>query len=97
MTRDQTLSTLRRHAGDLRRMGAARLFLFGSVARDEAGPTSDVDIFFDFDDSQFSLVELVALKEKINRLLNRPADVMSRGSIHPRLRPAIERSAVEVF
>jgi len=85
--RDEILSTLRRHASDLRRLGASRLFLFGSVSRGEGGPTSDVDLFFDFDDPGFSIIELVALKQRISDLLQVEADVTSRGGIHPRLRP----------
>ena len=97
MERDQVISTLREHSADLRVLGATRLFLFGSVARNEGRPDSDVDLFFDFDDASFSLVELITLKDRIAELLKAPADVMSRGSIHPRLRPAIESSALRVF
>lgn len=97
MDRDHILATLRRHAPDLKHLGVSSLFLFGSVARNEAGSASDVDLFFDFDDPRFSLIELVALQERIGDLLHVRADVMSRGSIHPRLRPAIEDSAVQVF
>lgn len=97
MDRDHILATLRRHAADLKRLGASRLFLFGSASRDEAGPSSDVDLFFDFDDPRFSLVELVYLQDRITDLLQARADVMSRGSIHPRLRASIEGSAVQVF
>ena len=97
MERDQVISTLRRHAADLKGLGVSRLFLFGSVAKNEARADSDVDLFFDFDDPHFSLIELIALKDRITELLRTPADVMSRGSIHPRLRPSIESSAVQVF
>jgi predicted nucleotidyltransferase len=97
MNRDQIFATLRRHAADLRRLGVSQLFLFGSASRNEAGPSSDVDLFFDFDDSRFSLVELVELQDRISDLLHARADVMSRGSIHPRLRESIESSAVQVF
>lgn len=97
MTRDQILAALRSHATELQRLGVARLFLFGSTARNQAGPSSDVDLFFDFDQSRFSIVELVALQSQISQLLNARADVMSRGSIHPRLRSSIEQSAVQVF
>ncbi len=97
MDRAQILSTLRRHASDLRRLGVSRLFLFGSASRDEATPSSDVDLFFDFDDPSFSIIELVALKDRLSSLLRAPADVMSRGSIHPRLRRDIESSAIQVF
>ena len=97
MERDQVLSTLRRHSADLKGLGASSLYLFGSIAKNEASPQSDVDLFFDFDDPRFSLVELVALKDRIGELLHAPADVMSRGSIHPRLRSSIEGSALRVF
>jgi len=97
MTRAHILATLRGHTADLRRLGVSSLFLFGSAARDEAGPASDVDLFFDFTDPRFSLIELVALQDRIAELLHTRADVMSRGSIHPRLRASIEGSAVQVF
>jgi len=97
MDRDLILSTLRRHAADLKRLGASSLFLFGSVARNDAGPSSDVDLFFDFDDPRFSLIELITLRDRIAELLHAKADVMSRGSIHPLLRNDIEASAVQVF
>lgn len=97
MERDQVLSTLRRHAADLKKLGASRLFLFGSVAKNQARADSDVDLFFDFDDPRFSLIELVALNERVAELLHVRADVMSRGSIHPRLRASIESSALQVF
>jgi predicted nucleotidyltransferase len=97
MDRDQVIATLRRHASDLQQLGISSLFLFGSVARNQADPASDVDLFFDFDAPTFSLVELVALQDRISDLLHARADVMSRGSIHPRLRSSIEDSAVRVF
>ena len=97
MDRERIIATLRSHAVDLRRLGASRLFLFGSVARGEAGPASDVDLFFDFEDTRFSLVELVALRRRLSELVQGPVDVMSRGSIHPKLRADIESAAVQVF
>ncbi len=97
MDREQILVSLRRHAEDLRQLGASQLFLFGSVARGEAKASSDVDLFFDFDDPAFSIVELVALTARISAIVDAPADVMSRASIHPRLRPSVEAAAVRVF
>ncbi|MHB8283301.1 MAG: nucleotidyltransferase family protein [Caulobacteraceae bacterium] len=97
MDRDQIVLTLRRHASDLQALGAASLFLFGSVARNEATSASDVDLFFEFDDPSFSLIELVVLQDRISDLVRARADVMSRGSIHPKLRSAIEGSALQVF
>jgi len=95
--RDRIIETLRRHRPDIRRLGVSGLFLFGSAARGEATPSSDVDLFFDFDDPRFSLVELVTLQQRLSEILTARADVTSRGSLHPSLRPAIESSAVRVF
>ena len=95
--RDQVVATLRAHADELRELGASRLFLFGSVARGEARPDSDVDLFMEFDDPRFSLIDLLTLKYRVEDVLHRPADLMTRGSLHPRLRNDIERSAVQVF
>jgi predicted nucleotidyltransferase len=97
MTRDFALSILRAHADELRAMGVARLFLFGSVVRDAANMDSDVDLFFDFDDPDFSLIELLTVKNRLGDLLDTPADVMTRGSLHPMLKQRIEQSAVRVF
>lgn len=97
MIRDQVMATLRAHATELRHLGIAHLFLFGSVARDEAGPASDVDLFFDFDDPRFSAIELLRAKSRVEQILSAEADIITRASLHPRLRQDIERSAVQVF
>ncbi|HWF01295.1 MAG TPA: nucleotidyltransferase domain-containing protein [Caulobacteraceae bacterium] len=97
MTRDEILAALRAHAAELKGLGVSQLFLFGSAARNERRPDSDVDLFFDYDSPSFSLVELVDLQSQIERLLRTRADVTSRGSLHPRLRSSIESSAVQVF
>ena len=44
MRRDEALRIIRAHEAELRAMGVESVELFGSVARDEAGPGSDVDV-----------------------------------------------------
>jgi predicted nucleotidyltransferase len=95
--RSKVLATLRDHSAELRSYGVSHLFLFGSVCRDEGGTDSDVDLFFDFDDPRFSAIELLRLKDRVEELLSRPVDLMTRSSLHPRLRNDIEQSAVQVF
>ena len=97
MKRDVALSTLRAHEAELKTLGVERLYLFGSVARNEARTDSDVDLFFDFHDPKFSLIELIGLQNRLGDLLRTTADVMTRGSLHPVLRADIEQSAVQVF
>ena len=48
--RDEVLQLLARHAGELLALGVRHLSIFGSVARGEAGPESDVDVLVDVDD-----------------------------------------------
>ena len=97
MDRDHVVSSLRAHAQELQCLGVAHLFLFGAVARDEATLSSDVDLFFDFENPRFSVIELLRAQRRVEEILSAPADVMTRGSLHPRLRSDIERSAVQVF
>lgn len=49
MNRDDAIRILRDHRADLDGMGVRSLSLFGSVARGEAGPQSDVDVLVEFD------------------------------------------------
>jgi predicted nucleotidyltransferase len=97
MRRDDVIRSLREHQAEIRRLGVRALYLFGSTARDDARPGSDVDLYFDYDDPTFSLVELADLQRWLAELLGSPIDVMSRGSLHPRLRTQIEQSALQVF
>ena len=48
MQRDQVLSILNAHQADLQSLGVKSLEIFGSVARDEARPDSDVDCLVEF-------------------------------------------------
>ena len=58
MNRDAALARLRPMEQELRRQGLSALFLFGSVARDEASGTSDIDLLFDVPpDVRFSLFD----------------------------------------
>lgn len=97
MDRDQVIEALRAHEAELHRFGVAHLYLFGSVARNQARADSDVDLFFDTDNPRFSLIELVDVQERVNAILGIASDVMTRASLHPMLRPRIEAEALRVF
>lgn len=80
------------------RRWAHRTLLFDSVVRDQATPQSDLDLLLDYDrDSRFSLIELVGIKQLLERHLGVPVDVTTRDNLDPLLRDRIEASAERVF
>jgi predicted nucleotidyltransferase len=58
MDREHVIAKLRAHERQLKEAGIVRLSLFGSLARGESGPDSDVDLLAAFDDTRrISLLE----------------------------------------
>ena len=97
MDRDAAIARLRAHEAELQQLGVRHLFLFGSMARNEATADSDVDLFFDYDEGKFGVYELMDVKEAAARILGRKADIMTRDSIHRVLRAGIVANAMRVF
>ncbi|HEX4159222.1 MAG TPA: nucleotidyltransferase family protein [Rhizomicrobium sp.] len=97
MNRDKAIHILLQHRGELERAGVRHLYLFGSVARNEAHAQSDVDLFFDYDKGQFGLFALMEVKDLASNILGRKADIMTRDSVHPVFRPRIEAEAAQVY
>jgi predicted nucleotidyltransferase len=96
MDRASILALLQEHHGVLStRFGAKHLALFGSAARDEMRPDSDVDVLVDFDgpatfDGYFDL------KDYLEALLCRPVDLVTSRGLKPRARQYVERDLVRV-
>ena len=98
MNRDRAIEQLRNHGPSLRARGATSLYLFGSTVRDEARPRSDLDIFIDYDPrSRFNALDLVGCKIFLEEQLGVNVDVTTRDGLHPMLKAAIEREALQVF
>lgn len=97
MDRTRAIDLLRRNADEIRARGATALFLFGSTGRNQASAESDVDLFIDHDDPRFSLIELLALRDYLEGLLQQPTDLTTRDSLHPLLRERIVAEARRVF
>jgi predicted nucleotidyltransferase len=98
MNRVEATTKLQAHADAIKALGATSLYLFGSAARDEARPDSDLDVFVEYDpNKKFSLMDLVGIKQFLEDELGIPVDVMTRDSLHPMIRQDIEKSAVRVF
>jgi uncharacterized protein len=98
MTKDEVISRLKAVEPELRAQGAAALYLFGSHARDEAGASSDVDVFIDRStDRPFGFVELTNIHSLLENALGTDVDLATRTALHPRLRAEIERTAIRVM
>ncbi|HEX4173150.1 MAG TPA: nucleotidyltransferase domain-containing protein [Acetobacteraceae bacterium] len=97
MQRDEAMKRLRQHEAELRQLGIGHLYLFGSTARNEARPVSDVDLFFDHPEASLGLYQLMDVKRRAAQILGCKADIMTRRSLHRVLRPAIEAAALQVF
>jgi len=98
MRKRQAVTALLDQVDAVKALGATSLYLFGSTARDDAGPASDIDLFVDYDEaSRFSLIELVGIKQLLEQRLGVPVDVTTRDSLDPLLRDRIEASAERIF
>jgi predicted nucleotidyltransferase len=98
MRRDEIIAVLKAGEPEMRAHGVAGLWLFGSVARDEAGTASDVDVFVDPDPARpFGFNEFMAVHELLQERVGPKVDYTTRDGLHRRLRPSIEKSAIRVF
>jgi predicted nucleotidyltransferase len=96
MSRDEVLSFLSFHRQELmERFGVCSLALFGSVARDEAGPDSDVDILVEFRETP-GLSEYMGLKFWIEDRLGRHVDLVMEKALKSWARPWVEAEAIRV-
>lgn len=96
MSRDEVIAKLRSLKPLFDSYGVTRVRLFGSHARDEAGPDSDVDLVADFA-RRPTLFRLGDLQMRLADALQAPADLMTPASIKPRYRDSILASAIDVI
>ncbi|KQV32692.1 DNA polymerase III subunit beta [Rhizobium sp. Root1203] len=98
MRKSEVVERLMSNAEAVRALGATSLYLFGSVARDEAEPASDIDVFIDYDPlGRFHAFDLISIKLMLEEKLAASVDITTRDGPHPRLRSKIEKSALQVF
>lgn len=98
MARDEVIATLKGEETAIRRYRATALYLFGSAARNELGPASDIDLYMDYDrENPPDLIEIVQLSRHLSGVLKREVDLGTRAGLHPRLRAEIERESIRVM
>ncbi len=75
------------------RLGARNVRVFGSLARGDAGPTSDIDVLVDLEPGR-TFLDLIGLWQELEETLGRRVDVITDGGISPHLRQRILSEAV---
>ena len=93
MQRDEVLRRLSADRKELGGYGVKSIAVFGSVARGEAGPDSDIDILVEFGEPT-GLFEFVRLKRHLESLLGRRVDLATPEALHRRMRADILDEAV---
>ena len=76
--------------------GVAKAGIFGSYARGEETPKSDLDILVEFKGGK-SLLDLVRTERELGESINRKVDLVTYRSIHPLLKESILRDEVRII
>jgi predicted nucleotidyltransferase len=98
MNRDEIIGKLKACEADLRARGVVHAALFGSRARGDNRPDSDIDIMVDIDpEAPVGVWEYAGLKRYIASLFDGPVDVIDHEALKPYVRPPAESDAVYAF
>ncbi|MEA1084089.1 MAG: DNA polymerase III subunit beta [Sphingomonas sp.] len=100
MTKAEALERLRAREPELRQLGITRLSIFGSTARDEARPDSDVDLVATVDYDAIRALGpfgFFGIEGRIEDMLGVKVDFMTEASLEPRLQAQVDRDRVHVF
>jgi predicted nucleotidyltransferase len=98
VNRQEILDRLRRHESALRERGVARAALFGSVARGEQRPDSDVDIMVEIaPDARIGVFQYLGIVQYLEDMFPARVDVANREGLKPLVRPSAERDAIYAF
>ena len=102
MRRDEALRIIRAHEAELRAMGVESIELFGSVARDEAGPESDVDVLVGVTDEIRSRPwggydQLEDVKALLSRAMGESVDAVRLPLVRERFVNAIRNERIAAF
>ena len=96
MKRDHVLQILKQHEAELeQQFGVESLLLFGSVAKNESAPDSDVDLLVTFN-RPVGYFGLFALQDHLEKLLGCRVDLGTMDSLKPYIRERVQGDFVRV-
>jgi len=98
MKRSTAIARLKAREPQLRALGIASLSLFGSTARGEAGPASDVDLAARFEhEAGVGMFRFAEIAQTLTELLETPVDLVGEPARSARMQRQIDRDRVRVF
>ena len=78
------LALIEAHAQELHALGARRIGVFGSFAKNKATPESDVDVYVEFSEGMKTYDNFFAIYELLRELFGRPIDLVTDGALSER-------------
>jgi uncharacterized protein len=98
MSKEEVIDRLRAHEPELKAAGIVRLSVFGSVARGDSSPESDVDLLADFDKTKrYTLLTMGRLENRLADLLETKVDLSSPEWLKESVKSQALREAVRAF
>jgi predicted nucleotidyltransferase len=73
-----------------------KAYLFGSYARAEENSESDIDILIELEEN-VDLFQFINIKLELEKLINKPVDLVSSNGISPRLKPYIDKDKILIY
>lgn len=95
-TRDEVVKRLQEAEARIRELGVRRLALFGSFARDETRPDSDVDVLVEFEPGRKTYDAFLDLADLLEELLQRKVELVTTEALSPFIGPRILAEAQDV-
>lgn len=95
MDRNDVISRLKANRHLLDAYAVRKLYIFGSVAKDDAKDTSDVDILVEFEDNaRIGLIRFSRLQHELSELLGCEVDLTTPGALHKEMKKRILEEAI---
>lgn len=93
MLRDQIVALIKENVHELKRFDVKAIYLFGSVARGEENPQSDIDILVTFNEKS-TFDNYMELKFFLENLFLKKVDLVTEQGLRPELRPFIQKDLI---